>query len=87
VRARVRQDLVNLIELADLDVEIQQWERADYRVRIIVDLEDFLEIMVQLAADLDYDNFKARVCERETQSGKLSAYHRIWATMAELQNE
>ncbi|HKK18948.1 MAG TPA: hypothetical protein VJ952_09745 [Opitutales bacterium] len=86
IRARVRQDLLNLLELTELDQEIREWATADYRYRIFVDFDTLLEVMVQLTARLDYPNFKGRVYEREDQAHKLGAYHRIWETMAQLQN-
>jgi hypothetical protein len=85
VRARVRQDLENLKQLVDLDSEIQEWPDADYRYRIFVNLEDFLEIMVQMTTALDYPNFKGRIYEGEEQSHKLGAYHKVWELMAGLQ--
>jgi hypothetical protein len=86
IRARVRQDLVNLLELAHLDIEIQEWATADYRFRLFVDFDTLLEVMVQLTARLDYPNFKGRVYEREDQADKLGPYHRVWETMSALQN-
>ena len=86
VRARIRQDLVNLLELLDLETEVLDWAQADYRYRIIVDLEELLEIMVQLAGGIDYPNFKAQIYQREEQSHKLGAYQNIWSTMAALQS-
>ncbi len=85
VRARVRQDLVNLVDMMKLDVEIQEWPQADYRYRIFVGLETLLEMMVQVTAAIDYPNFKARVYQKEDQSDKLGPYHRIWEVMADLQ--
>jgi len=88
IRARVRNDLENLIRLADLDGEqavIHVWPNADYRYRLMVDLEALLEIAVQMAAAVDYPNFKARVFEREDQTDKLGPYHRIWEIMTDLQ--
>lgn len=90
IRARVRQDLENLLALACLKGEddgIHVWPDADYRYRIIVDLEVLLEIFIQLAAGIDYPNFKARVYEKEDQAEKLGPYHKIWGLMAELQKE
>ncbi len=87
IRARVRQDLLNLLEVSGLDLEIQEWQAADYRYRIFVDFETLLEVMVQLTARLDYPNFKGRVYEREDQAHKLGTYHRIWELMSDLQHE
>lgn len=87
VRACVRQDLVNLVELLGLETEIHEWAEADYRYRIMIELDDLFELMVQLAAYLDYPNFKERVYEREDQSNKLGAYHQVWSLMLGLQNK
>lgn len=88
IRARVREDLENLLAMACLKDEnagICTWPETDYRYRIVVDLEVLLEIFVQLAAGIDYPNFKARVYEREDQAHKLGAYQKIWSLMADLQ--
>ena len=85
IRARVRQDLENLKELVGLDSDIHEWPQADYRFRIMVDLESLLEVMVQMTTALDYPNFKGRIYEREEQSHKLGCYHRMWQIMVELQ--
>lgn len=86
IRARLRQDLENLKQLAELDDEIHEWPQADYRFRIMVDMESLLEIMVKMTTALDYPNFKGRIYEREEQSHKLGRYHRIWEMMADLQH-
>ena len=85
IRARVRQDLLNLKELVGLNVEIHEWPQADYRYRIMTDLESLLEVMVKMSMALDYLNFKERIYEREEQSHKLGAYHGIWELMSDLQ--
>jgi len=43
IRARLRQDLENLKQLAELDDEIHEWPQADYRFRIMVDMEGNLK--------------------------------------------
>jgi hypothetical protein len=85
VRGRVRRDLDNLVDLLELDAEVLEWDQADYRYRIIVNLETFREIMVRFATNTDYPNFKARICQSDEQSHKLGAYHRIWEMMADIQ--
>ena len=86
IRARRRQDLENLKELTGLDAEVHEWPLADYRYRIMVDLESLLEIMVMMTAALDYPNFKERIYEREEQSHKLKYYQQIWKLGADLQD-
>lgn len=87
VRARLRGDLESLNELMGWEHEIHQWPQADYRFRIMVDLEGLLEMMVRMATALDYPNFKGRIYERESQSHKLGSYHRIWEIMSGLQED
>jgi hypothetical protein len=87
VRARIRQDLVNLVEMLEIETEVLEWAQADYRFRIIIDLEVLLEIMVQLAGSIDYPNFNARIYQREEQSHKLGAYHTMWSALSALQSE
>ena len=87
VRARVRQDLVNLVKLLDLEAEVLEWDQADYRYRIVVNQQSFLVIMMKLSTTLDYPNFKGRIEQVEDQRNKLGAYHQIWATMANFQSE
>lgn len=87
VRARVRNDLENIVKLLGSDLEIHEWPTADYRYRVMIDLERLLELMVRLTTKIDYPNFKARIYEREEQSHKLAAYHRIWETMHSLQHK
>jgi hypothetical protein len=84
VRARVRQDLDNLIRLVRLEVVIHEWPLADYRYRIIVNRRDFSGIMAALALDLDYPNFKARIAATPDQRDKLEAFHQVWEVLATL---
>lgn len=86
IRARERHDLENLKALADLEAEVHEWPSADYRYRIMVDMESLLEVMVRLTTALDYPNFKARVYEQEDQVRKLGPYQHIWKIMADLQS-
>ncbi|MGJ8653054.1 MAG: hypothetical protein ACSHX8_07255 [Opitutaceae bacterium] len=85
VRARIRQDLENLLETVGLESEINAWPTADYRYRIIIGSEELLRVVVAFTATLDYSNFKSCVAKQPNQRNKLGAYHEIWATMAALQ--
>jgi len=85
VRARVRQDLVNLLDLVRKELEILDWPSADYRFRIIVQHRDLGEIMAALAVSLDYANFKNQIANSPDQRVKLDAFHEVWAILAGLQ--
>lgn len=86
VRARVRKDLENLLELLGCGIEIQTWEGADYRYRIIVDQRTFSQLMARIALSIDYPNFKDQIAQLPDQQPKLDAFHRIWSVMAQLQH-
>jgi hypothetical protein len=85
VRARVHDDLLNLLRLVGLQVPIEESPLTDYRYRIIVDAEQLARIMAAIALDLDYPNFKQRIAQRSDQRAKLQAFHEIWELMAQLQ--
>jgi hypothetical protein len=87
VRARVRRDLENLLQVCGLDAEVHAWPTADYRYRIIIGPEELLKVVVALTATLDYSNFKGCVAQQPDQRDKLRAYHEIWATMSDFQRE
>ena len=85
IRGRVRKDLENLLLLVDKDHAILEWPLADYRFRIIVQKQDFTEIMAALALALDYPNFKACIAATPDQRPKLKAFHEIWELLSDLQ--
>jgi hypothetical protein len=85
IRARVRQDLENLRNLIGGDWEILDWPLADYRYRVIVDRKGFVEVMGALALSLDYPNFKSQIAATPDQRAKLSAFHKVWALLSDLQ--
>jgi hypothetical protein len=87
IRARFRNDLQNILQLSGLRLEIHQWDKADYRFRIIADRKEFLAVMASLAIFLDYPNFKSRIAELPDQHEKLSAFHEIWEILAQLQRD
>jgi hypothetical protein len=57
----------------------------DYRWRISISKTDWAKLAAQLAAAVDYPNFKARVHERTDQANKGRPYLRIWGTMQDVQ--
>jgi hypothetical protein len=87
IRARSLNDLENLIKAADLEEEIIETPYADYFFRIIADQADLEKIFNILQKELKYENFKNMVGRHEDQRDKLDAYHKIWKTMYNYQNE
>lgn len=81
VRARVRQDLLNLKELAALAGNVLTTPTADYRYRCYISGAELAAILAKLAATIDYPNFKDKIAELSDQRPKLTAYHRVWSVM------
>ena len=87
VRARLRPDLVELMDLAGIESEIFESEYADYRFRIVVDSDTVRKIGVILFEEIDYDNFKNTIHDSSTQHEKCEAYDNIWSLMWALQED
>ena len=85
VRARLRPDLVELMDLAGIESEIFESEYADYRFRIVVDSKTVRKIGAVLFKEIDYDNFKNTIHDSSTQREKCEAYGNIWSQMWALQ--
>jgi len=80
VRTRELRDLKNLVAGVPLKAQIFETPAHDYRYRILVGPEDLGEIVGWLAANINYDNFKARIDGDPEQAHK--PYHDVWAVMA-----
>ncbi len=85
VRARVRQDLENLLVATGLEPRVECRPRANYRYRIIVGPEDLLKVMVLLTATVDYPHFQDSIAARADQRPKLECYQRMWAQLGDLE--
>ncbi len=82
VRARVRQDLENLVARVPLPgAEIHATRTADYSFRIVTGRGDVLKVMQFLGDSLDYSNFKETVGRTPDQQAKHDAYASVWHTM------
>lgn len=85
VRARVRQDLVNLQDAARLSAEIVTDAGSDYPHRLFVSYNDVQAIMQVLGRAVDYPNFKSHIHALPNQKGKSAAYMKVWSAMYGLQ--
>lgn len=73
VRARVRDDLVQLIERTGFKVKIISTPAADYPYRVTMTKRLFAELVAEfIKEDLTYPNFKSTVPDR------ASVYHDVW---------
>lgn len=81
IRARIKRDLENLKNLAQLKQKLITTKDADYRYRLVVGAEEVARVMERLGADIDYSNFKSKIASDPEQREKLGAYHDIWSAM------
>lgn len=90
VRARVRDHLEALKErFSDVlaNCEIKEFPGADYAFRIFIPKSSWSRLLVDLAEEIDYDNFKNEVAHHQGSQGKEyeSSLHKVWETMNQLQ--
>jgi ADP-ribose pyrophosphatase YjhB (NUDIX family) len=85
VRARVRVDLEQLQAryLPELGPVLES-TTTDYRFRAVAPQAAVAQAMARLVADLDYDNFKHAVAQRQGQA-RADLYHEVWSVLYELQ--
>lgn len=83
VRARTREDIEALAtQIPDLDPF--EDPAADYRWRAVVSRGDWQLAVADLAAAIDYPNFKNAVAERQG-SERAGIYGRVWSVLLALQ--
>lgn len=81
IRARLQVDLENLLVATNLDEQIYQSDRADYRYRLVVGSDAVKKVFSILCESINYPNFKNQIAETPSQQDKLDAYHDIWSVM------
>ena len=85
VRARVKQDLLNLKERclpAAGAIEVSDY--TDYRYRVRVTREVFAEALREIALDIDYPNFKNAVAQKQGKA-RARIYEGVWHQLYDLQ--
>lgn len=83
VRARSRQDLANLSDL--IEATPYRIDNSDYPWRITVDRKEWNAVMVKLTEEIQYDNFKDAVCDRNPD--RYYPYINVWWTLLEIEDE
>ena len=90
IRARVRDHLEGLQrrfpeQLAE--IAISETPDTDYRYRMFVDKAVWTPVLVGLAEEMDYDNFKSEVARHQGSEGANyeHALHDVWSVMYQLQ--
>lgn len=90
VRARRREHLEALQDrFPELlgEAEIRTFPGADYAYRIFVPKPVWVQVLAQLAEEMDYDNFKHAVSLHQGVGGNpyVHALHDVWGVMHRLQ--
>jgi ADP-ribose pyrophosphatase YjhB (NUDIX family) len=87
VRARVRVDLEQLQAryLPELGPVLES-TTTDYHFRAVAPQAAVAQAMARLVEDLDYDNFKNAVAQRQGQA-RADLYHDVWSVLYELQRK
>ena len=83
VRARSQDDIEALHRLLP-EIEPFSLEHSDYRWRAYVSRADWQSAMSQLVEELDYENFKNALSDRQG-ADRSHLYHEVWETMLKLQ--
>lgn len=67
--------------------EVMETTGTDYRYRLFVKKEAWVDVLSGLAAELDYDNFKSAVARHqgEAEADYERALHEVWSVMHRLQ--
>jgi hypothetical protein len=86
IRARVRADLEGLRAYLPVMGDIIETDDSDYRYRVIAPHEAFAAAVAAMAGDIDYDNFKSVVAERQGED-RADVYSNVWADLLALQTE
>ncbi|MCB0858831.1 MAG: hypothetical protein KDB57_12035 [Solirubrobacterales bacterium] len=89
VRSRVREDLESLCRLDSMESysdSIRESDYSDYRFRIFVARGDWEKAASVLASEIDYDNFKNAVADRQG-SARASIYSSVWSALRRLQSD
>ena len=85
VRARVRADLIALSTqyLGIADPEIYEFPHTDYQYRIFLTHEEWAQVLMNMARNINYPNFKRKV--KQIQGHRRSHFYGdVWRIMARM---
>lgn len=87
IRARVKEDIDNMVELlkehAGIHPEVIVTPQNDYLFRVHVPKTAYAKVAQKLIEDMDYSNFKDSVHGNRKRD---AAYMRVWVAMSDLQD-
>lgn len=87
LRARMREHLEAVLELAPADgrTDVAISPEADYRYRAWVTRAAFYDVMVALAREVRYSNFKDEVARKPGQGRYSTVLHQAWSIFGRIQ--
>ncbi len=67
--------------------DIQEFGGTDYAFRMFVDKPVWSQVLLRLAEETDYDNFKSEVARHQGRAGEAyeRSLHDVWSVMHRLQ--
>lgn len=84
VRARVRKDLERFVVLVPGGAKITYHHNYDYPYRIIIGKGPYVDAMVQIASNVDYDNFKSLITKLYGHARHM-VYMTVWSALKKLE--
>lgn len=81
VRARVREDLDNLLTAAELKLKPLHLVGSDYEWRVRVSGAQLSRVFFVLEGSIDYSNFKDAVGMAPGQGNRKELYSQVWAIL------
>ena len=87
VRGRVKNDLKNFLNIINKNhYQVFNSDRSDYRYRSFIGLDDFKNFFVYQAENLNYNNFKNAISEKESSHLRAHIYMDVWSTLFDLRD-
>ncbi len=87
VRGRVKDDLKNFLNIINKNhYQVFNSGRSDYRYRCFISLDDFKKFLNYQAENLNYNNFKNAVSEKESNHLRANIYMDVWSTLFDLRH-
>ena len=66
--------------------DVMETPDTDYRYRLLVAKDVWADVVRQLAAEIDYGNFKSRAAIQSGDPRYVDALHEVWEVMERLQH-
>ena len=82
IRARRKNDLINLTKLVTFKVEVEESDEADYRYSIRLKRGSARRLLAATFDYINYPNFRDAVSRIPDQREKIFSYRQIWSTLS-----